>query len=105
VWVPAPDEVTGLALAPESPGSSTATLSWSAVVDAEWYRVYRGEQCDLGDLACFDGHVSGTSVDDDGTVAASGLYCFLTTAVHCGLESTLGVDSDGDPRPDPPTCP
>jgi hypothetical protein len=85
-WVPPPDEVTGLQVDRQAPGSLTATLSWDAAPDADWYNVYRGEH-------------------DDGAVAPGGLYCLLTSAEHCDLESSLGEDSDGVPRPDPGPCP
>lgn len=93
-WVQPPGEASGLILS-KGPGSTIATLTWDDQVDEEWYNVYRGENPWLDDLACYEPDIVGTSVDDDGTVAPSGLYVHLVTADHhCG-EGHLGFGSDG----------
>jgi len=103
--VPAPAPTTGLSLDRAAPMSAVATLSWSAVPGAESYSVYRGEDPALSDLACFAGGVGGTTLDDDGAVAASGPLFYLTGAFACGQESSLGTGTGGTPRDPATVCP
>lgn len=81
---------------------SVATLTWSAVAGATSYNVYRGGSSDLADLACFQGGVTGVSLDDDGAVPA-GVFYHLVTSLGCG-ESSLGSGNPGA-RPPAPGCP
>ncbi len=103
-WVQPPGDVTGLVLS-RAPASTIATLSWDDRPDEEWFNVYRGEGPGLGDLACYIPGVSGTTADDDGSIAVSNLYVHLVTADHhCG-EGRLGVDSDLNLRFNHAPCP
>jgi len=97
-------EATGLMLS-RVPGSSMATLTWDDRPDEDYYNVYRGEDSWLGDLTCFGSPVTGTTLDDDGTVAPGGVYFHLVTAEdQCG-ESSLGNDSVGTERLNLAICP
>jgi hypothetical protein len=99
-----PGEVTGLMLS-RATGSTVATLTWNDRTDEDWYNVYRGEDPWLGDLTCYETSIVGTSVDDDGTIATSGMSVHLVTAEHqCG-EGRLGVDSGSNLRLNTSPCP
>jgi hypothetical protein len=102
--VPPPAEVASLSLDRPVPASTVASLNWSAVSGASSYHVYRGEEADLADLACFASGVPSTAADDDGSVAAGGLYVFLVAAEGCG-ESSLGDSSFGPRPPTAVPCP
>ena len=83
-----PAEVTNLRLARSL---TVADLAWNPVADAVAYNVYRGGQRDASDLGCFLPGVTGTSSVDDGLVPAVGEGLFyVTAAVNCAGESTLG---------------
>ena len=65
------------------------------------YNVYRGARADLSDLACFLSGVPDVSTGDDGEIPEPGHALFyLTTAVNCSGESSLGAD-----RPNADPCP
>ena len=82
-----------------SPGSSTAVLTWEDDPAAASYNVYRSHRSDLSDLACFLSEVSGDSTEDDGAVPEVGeVFHYLTTAVNCSGECSLGGDRS---NPDP----
>ena len=83
-----PGEVTNLQL---SRSETVATLSWNAVTEAASYDVYRGAQRDASDLACYLPGLATTSTTDDGSVPDPGdVLFYVTTAVNCAGESTLG---------------
>lgn len=102
--VPPPPPASGLMLVISDPALDVATLSWSAVAEADAYNVYRGEDTQLSDLSCLYDDVAGTSVDDDGTLPPGGLYVHLVSARACS-ESSLGEDSAGNERPNDSPCP
>ena len=102
---PPPPGVNRLDLALNAPASTVATLSWTAVSSADFYDTYRGEDPQVSDLACFVDRVPGTTLDDDGATAPSGLFVYLVSAVHCSQESDLGADSGGANRPNGAPCP
>jgi hypothetical protein len=83
-----PPEVANLRLARSL---TVADLAWDAVANAAAYNVYRGGQRDASDLGCFLPGVTGTTAVDDGLVPTVGQGLFyITTAVNCAGESTLG---------------
>jgi hypothetical protein len=99
--VPPPAEVAQLNVNRAAPLSTVASLSWSGVIGANSYNIYRGASRSLGDLSCFQGGVISTSLNDDGVRPANAFY-YLVSSVACGV-SSLG---DGNPaRPAPPACP
>jgi hypothetical protein len=99
--VPPPAEVAQLNVNRAAPLSTVASLSWSGVIGANSYNIYRGASRSLGDLSCFQSGVLGTSQNDDGVRPANAFY-YLVSSVACGV-STLG---SGNPtRPAPPACP
>ncbi len=102
--LPDPGEVPFLTLATH-PGTTVATLRWSNQAAAETYNVYRGEKRDLSDMICYESFVLGTSLDDDGTFGAKGLYEFLVNSNGCGGTSSLGTDSLGAERKPFAWCP
>jgi hypothetical protein len=102
---PAPPEVMKLEMRAAGPGSTVADLNWVAVTGADGYNVYRGESLDLMDLSCLAFQLPSTNFSDDGAIGESGMLLYLTTAMSCDLESTLGSDSAGDDRVNPSPCP
>ncbi|HJQ66540.1 MAG TPA: hypothetical protein VJ816_09200 [Gemmatimonadales bacterium] len=100
--VPPPAEVAQLNVGRSAPLSTVATLAWSGVSGAASYNVYRSSAANLGSLACFQGGVTGTSLNDNGAVPAGAFY-FLISSKACG-ESGLGTGMP-NPRPPAPGCP
>jgi hypothetical protein len=100
-----PGEVPGVQVSLASPGSTVAEVSWIAEPSAETYHVYRGEDPGLTDLSCIAQGVTGTSIQDDGTMPASGLSVYLVTAVNCNGEATLGFTGQGPERSMASSCP
>jgi hypothetical protein len=100
-----PGEVGGLLLARSGSVASIAVLTWYAQPPSDDYNVYRGQFSDLGGLACYQADIIGTTLDDDGTVAASGLFVYLVTGYGCGGESTLGYDFGYQERINNSPCP
>ena len=96
--VPVPSEVANLQL---TLSASVASLGWDAAPNAVTYSVYRGTLRDASDLACLESGVSETTADDDGVLPGSGeAFYFVTTAVNCAGESTLGSGrTASDPCP------
>ena len=100
--LPPPAEVAQLDVKRLVPASPVATITWSSVGGASAYNVYRGDFANLGDLACFQSGVSGTSQNDDGAIPVRAFY-MLVSSLGCG-ESGLG-NGNPSPRPPPPGCP
>lgn len=100
-----PSEIRGLSLVRSETVFSVAVLTWYAQSIADDYNLYRGQVADLGDLACYQADVVGTTLDDDGTVAASGLFVYLITGYGCGGESTLGYNFAYVERTNDSPCP
>lgn len=100
-----PGEVHGLMLGRSETVPSVAVLTWFIQPPSIEYNVYRGQDADLFDLACHQSGVSGTTLSDDGTIAAGDLYVFLVTGFGCGGESTLGPGLGNQERPNPTPCP
>ncbi len=95
-------EVTGLAV---THVDRTARLQWDVNAAAGYYNVYRGQFVDLTNLYCYQGHVAGTTLDDDGANPRRGIYILLVTAYGCGAESSAGKNSAGTERNIPAPCP
>jgi len=101
-----PEQVAGLTLSPISSGSPVAQLAWDAVPFAAVYHLYRGTRSDLADLTCFLPGIAATGTPDDGAVPAVGTGLFyITTAVNCSEESTLGQSTSGLDRVALALCP
>lgn len=100
--VPPPAEVAQLNVNRSAPLSTVATLAWSGVTGASSYDIYRGASANLGDLACFQGGVTSTSLNDDGTLPSRAFF-YLVTSMACS-ESSLGTGNPS-PRPPAPGCP
>jgi hypothetical protein len=95
--LPAPGEVDNLRL---GLSGTVANLGWDAEPDAVTYRIYRGTERDASDLACFLSGQAGTAATDDGLMPPAGeILSYLTTAVNCAGESTLGPGREADPCP------
>jgi len=102
--LPDPGEVLALFLS-RAPSSTVATLNWSDQPAAESFNVYRAERFDMSDMICYESGVVGTSLEDDGTVGADGLYEYLVNSNGCGGTSTLGTDGEGVERTPLSWCP
>ena len=90
--------LAGLLAVPALAGE--VSVSWDPSDGATSYTVYRGMQRNASDLACFLPAELGTSADDDGLQPAPGVVLYyLTTAVNCGGESTLGSGRSASPCP------
>jgi hypothetical protein len=86
---PVPAAPAGLMLALLD--DTVAELSWDAVEQADAYNLYRGNEPDASDLACFESGIVGTSTTDDGSLPApGGSFFFVVTATNCAGESPLG---------------
>lgn len=99
--VPPPPAVARIDLS-RVPSTTVANLAWSPVAGASTYNVYRGAFSNLGDLACLQGGVTGTSQNDDGAIPTRAFY-YLVSSLACS-ESDLGSGNPGL-RPPAPGCP
>ncbi len=97
--------VTGMRVTPV-PGTPRVTLAWNTHPVAESYNLYRGDQQNLGDQACFAAGVGGTSIQDDGALPApGGCFFYLVTAATCAGDSSPGSSSAGVQRTLAAACP
>ena len=98
-------EVTGLAVGHAGAGLLDAAITWSPAALADTYNVYRATRADLGDLACFDPDLGGTSTTDAALSPVGGMSVYLVTALNCRGEATAGAGTSGIPRAIPAPCP
>jgi len=87
--------------------TTSAVLSWTDPPGL--YSVYRGTRTNgvpwSYNQVCFDSHTASSSTTDASTPPVGDLFYYLVTRHDACGESSPGMDSAGNPNPNPLPCP